>query len=61
MLTTNVSPQMTPQFYDAVKETEEDTAEAVVKWIGFPKQVPYRCNLCTHPMLTHAIRYRGSN
>ena len=39
MLTPNVNPDMTPQFYDAVKDQESDPATAVVRWIAFPKKV----------------------
>ncbi|KAJ7084936.1 hypothetical protein C8R44DRAFT_753015 [Mycena epipterygia] len=38
MVTDNVSPSLTPQFYDATLVDEEEVAYATVKWIGFPKQ-----------------------
>jgi len=40
MLTENVSPSLTPQFYDAAKVPEQNVLPAAkITWIGFPKQV----------------------
>jgi hypothetical protein len=39
MLTDNVSPSLTPQFYDSTKVPETDPSTAKVTWTGFPKQV----------------------
>lgn len=39
MLTDLLSPELTPQFYDATKVTEKGAQNAKVTWIGFPRKV----------------------
>ena len=42
MLSENVSPILTPQFYDQTKVTENNPTPPVkITWIGFPKKVRY--------------------
>ena len=40
MHTRRVNPQITPHFYDATRETEQEPiVVAPVTWLGFPRQV----------------------